>query len=75
MMSATNGCIISNMNLSERIKYARKARDMNMSEVARAMGVKPQAVRKWENGGGVRPEHEAPLADALQVLVRWMLNP
>ena len=75
MMSATNGCIISNMNLSERIKYARKARDMNMSEVARAMGVKPQAVRKWENGGSVRPEHEAPLADALQVLVRWMLNP
>lgn len=67
MMIATNGCIIVTMNMSERIKYARKARDMNMSEVARAMGVKPQAVRKWENGGGVKPEHQAPLADALHV--------
>lgn len=66
MMSATN--------LSERIKYARKARDMNMSEVAGAMGVKPQAVRKWGNGGGVRPEHEAPLADALRVSYQWLFT-
>ena len=74
MIGATNGCIINTMNLSQRIKHARNARDMNMSEVARAIGVKPQAVRKWENGGGVRPEHEAPLADALRVSYQWLFT-
>ena len=34
--------------IAERIAAARKAAGLNQSELARACGVTPQAVQKWE---------------------------
>lgn len=38
-------------HIGERIKKARERSGMNQSELARALGLTPQAVQKWESGG------------------------
>jgi|GEM_PF-2220727 len=56
---------MSEMQLGERIITLREIAGLNRSELARMMGVTPQAIQKWEAGGGLRVERLQELADAL----------
>jgi phage repressor protein C with HTH and peptisase S24 domain len=62
-------------NIGERIEKAREAARLNQSELARQMGVSPQAVQKWEAGEtvprGQRIEH---LAAVLGVTVTYLMS-
>lgn len=50
------------------IAVLREAKGMNQSELARAVGVSPQAVQKWEGGTSTpRPSKIADIAEALGV--------
>lgn len=40
------------LRIAETIKKQRKSRDMTQEELARALGVSPQSVSKWECGDG-----------------------
>lgn len=46
----TAGCNLIGMKTGDRIAKARAAKGMSQSELARALGVKPQAVQAWESG-------------------------
>lgn len=58
MMATTDGCILPTMNtIGSRITAAREAAGLNQSELARKLGISPQAVQKWEakDGTGTTP--------------------
>lgn len=58
-------------DLSRTIADAREARGMNQSELARAVGVSPQAVQKWESGLSVpRPSKLKTISDVLGISMR-----
>ena len=61
------------MELGDRIAALRKRRGLNQSELARALGLKPQAVQAWEKGGGIRPGKFEALASALGVSLGELL--
>lgn len=61
------------MDLGTRIASLRQKRDLNQSELARLLGLTPQAVQAWEKGGGIRPDKFEPLATALGVSVAELL--
>ncbi|KAF7958232.1 hypothetical protein AWV80_01290 [Cupriavidus sp. UYMU48A] len=49
--------------VGKSIALAREAKGLNQSELARAIGVSPQAVQKWEAGTSApRPSKVAELA-------------
>lgn len=51
MLPTSQGCNLARMNsIGSRITAAREARGLNQSELARQLGVTPQAVQKWEAG-------------------------
>lgn len=58
--------------ISERIAKGRQAAGLNQSELARRLGVKPQAVQKWEAGGAPRREREQDIAKELGVSLAWL---
>jgi len=61
--------------LAERIKLARQALPMSQSELARALGIKPQAVQHWENGTSCpKTERLADLSTVLGVKVSWLID-
>lgn len=53
-MTTTNFCTIAGMNktplFAERLKKLRIAVGISQSDIARTLGVTPQAVQKWEQG-------------------------
>lgn len=57
-----------------RLRWAREAKNLNMSELARALNVTPQAVQQWEQAGGTRPRRARTeeIAAALGVRFRWL---
>ncbi len=56
-----------------RIAEARAKVKLNQSELARAMGVTPQAVQQWEEGlTSPRGNRIGKLADLLQVTPSWI---
>ena len=61
--------------ISTRIAEARKALNLNQSELARILDVTPQAVQSWESGKarpkGARLEN---LAKALNKSVEWLMT-
>lgn len=61
------------MDLGSRIANLRQKRGLNQSELARRLGLKPQAVQAWENGGGIRPGKYEAIADALNVSLAELL--
>ena len=63
------------MNFAERLQLARKRANLTQADVARALGVTPQAVSQWERGEAV-PEHDklVPLAKLYGVTVAWLLG-
>ena len=59
---------------SDRIRQAREARFMSLSELARRVAVKPATAWQWENRG-VNPRMEVipKLAEVLGVAQEWLL--
>ncbi len=60
-------------DIGKRIAAAREAKGMNQSELARALGVSPQAVQKWESGGGPKGSRLSEIAAALGVAIEYLL--
>ncbi len=60
--------------ISERIAEARRRAGLSQSALARALGIKAQAVQKWEAGGAPKPERIAEVADVLGVSVDYLLG-
>ena len=59
-------CIVESMTIGDRIRGGRESLDINQSELARRLGVTPQAVQQWEAGINVpRRRYIKPLADLL----------
>lgn len=62
------------MRVGERIKLARERASMTQSELARAVGVRPQSVQQWERGETEpRGKRMDAIAAALQVEKLWLL--
>jgi len=59
---------------AERLKYLRKKNGLSLAAVARQIGVSPQAVHKWENGGKVDNDREWALADLFKVDAYWLIR-
>lgn len=59
---------------ADRLKYLRKKSGLSLSAVARQIGVSPQAVHKWENGGKVDNDREWALADFFKVSGTWLIR-
>jgi SOS-response transcriptional repressor LexA len=60
--------------IGSRIAAAREAKGLNQSELARALGITPQAVQKWENDGSTpRGTRMRELADVLGAKVEQLL--
>lgn len=59
--------------IGKRIAAAREAKGMNQSELARALGVTPQAVQKWEAGGGPRGSRLVQIAEVLKVEIDYLI--
>ena len=61
--------------LSKRIRQARLASEMSQSELARLLGIKPQAVQHWERGiSNPKTNRLSALALALGIEVSWLLD-
>lgn len=70
-----NQHMVDNMTtFAERLKFLRKKSGLSLSAVARQIGVSPQAVHKWENGGKVDNDREWALADLFQVSGSWLIR-
>jgi len=76
MTSTTAGCIFPRMkDIGLRIAKARATAGLNQSELARQLGVSPQAVQKWEAGETVpRGRRIECLAGALGIPVAYLIS-
>ena len=54
-------------NIGKVIAAARAKKGMTQSDLARALGVKPQAVQKWEAGGGPKRDRIEAIASVLGI--------
>lgn len=61
--------------LGERIKERRMELGVSQAELARQVGVKPQAVTQWESGAtkSLRPENLLRTRDVLGTTVDWLV--
>lgn len=59
--------------LAERIRYLRKKSGLSLAAVAKQIGVSPQAVHKWENGGQIDRDKGMRLAELFDVLPAWLI--
>ena len=72
MITTTVACNMEGMSyelIGEKIARLRESRALSQSDIARAIGVTPQAVQKWETGGRPRLNRLAQVADLLGVSV------
>lgn len=61
------------MSINTRIRQARERKNLNQSELARIIGVKPQTVQQWESGETApRRARYKQLCDALGVTPEWL---
>lgn len=60
--------------IGQRIAEVREARGLSQSELARRLGVKPQAVQKWEAGGAPRTHRIEAIANVLETTVRNLVD-
>jgi SOS-response transcriptional repressor LexA len=71
-------CKIANMKLihiGQNIREARLSQDISQSELARALGIEPQAVQKWEaEKSAPRQERLSDIAMALKTTVRVLIR-
>lgn len=62
-------------DVGKKIAEYRISKGLNQSELARILGVTPQAVQKWEAGGAPRGDRLLKIAVALGVSVADLLGP
>lgn len=75
MQITTLPCIVSTMKTGSRIADAREHKNLNQSELARALCVSPQSVQAWESGKNTpRPKRLQEIADVLEVKASWLLG-
>jgi transcriptional regulator with XRE-family HTH domain len=60
--------------LGTRIAELRQQRGLSQSELARQLGVKPQAVQKWEAGGLPRTHRIEAIANVLGVSMQLLVD-
>ena len=60
-------------HVGQQITRLRKSKGMSQSDLARILKVSPQAVQKWESGGGPKPDRLASIAAALKCKVEDLL--
>lgn len=60
------------MSYGERLTKALKYRGMNQSELAKAVGIKPQSVQYLCSGGGKGSSHTTTFASILGVSAKWL---
>ncbi|EPY4252623.1 helix-turn-helix domain-containing protein [Klebsiella pneumoniae] len=60
--------------LSDRLTKVLKIRKMSKSELARRVGVTPQAVNNWFSRGELGRESAQQIADVLKISIDWLLN-
>ncbi|MCG9081136.1 LexA family protein [Laribacter hongkongensis] len=60
--------------IGKRIAEARTSKGLNQSELARLVGVSPQAVQKWESGGAPKGARIQAVASALGTTVEYLLT-
>lgn len=60
--------------LSDRLTKVLKTRKMSKSELARRVGVTPQAVNNWFSRGELGRESAQQIADVLKISIDWLLN-
>lgn len=66
---------MSQTHIGVRIRECREKVDYSQSDLARALGIKPQAVQKWEAGQSApRNERLQQIADALSTSVRELIR-
>ena len=59
--------------LSDRLTKVLKTRKMSKSELARRVGVTPQAVNNWFSRGELGRESAQQIADVLKISIAWLL--
>jgi SOS-response transcriptional repressor LexA len=77
MQPTTAFCTIYPMadeEIGRRIAAERENKGISQSELARALGISPQAVQKWEDGGRPRFARLPTIADALGVDLRVLVR-
>lgn len=65
---------IKDSALSDRLTKILKAKKMSKSELARQVGVSPQAVNNWFTRGELGRESAQRIADVLKVSIDWLLK-
>lgn len=65
---------MENEEIGVRIAAEREKRNMSQSDLARAIGISPQAVQKWEAGGQPRFNRMKDVAAALQLELRDLVR-
>lgn len=60
--------------LSDRLTKVLKTRKMSKSELARRVGVTPQAVNNWFSRGELGRESAQQIAGVLKISIDWLLN-
>lgn len=75
MQYTTQGCTFVGMTTGSRIAAAREAKKFNQSELARALGVSPQAVQAWESDKNTpRPKRLKEIAATLGVPASYLMG-
>lgn len=59
--------------LAKRVRYAREQLSISQSELARRVGIRPQAIQFIEAGRVRRPRNLVEIAAALHVNPEWLL--
>lgn len=60
--------------IGTRIARLREAKELSQSDLARALGISPQAVQKWEDGGRPRYGRLSAIAEALSVTFAQLIK-
>lgn len=60
--------------MADRIRQARRLRNLSQTQLAETVGVQRSAVAQWERAGGTHPsvEHLAQIAVITHVLFEWL---
>ncbi len=60
--------------MADRIRQARRLRNLSQTQLAQTVGVQRSAVAQWERIGGTHPsvEHLAQIAVSTHVLFEWL---
>jgi transcriptional regulator with XRE-family HTH domain len=57
------------IDLSEKIKIARRVRGLTQEEAAEELGFSSRSLMRWEHGGGLHPVHRKLVSEAVD---RWL---